>query len=433
MKKLILLAAIAVLALGLMSCDRNAEVIEPNQSTTETTVEQTTTVQVTIVTSAATVTTAIATTVFTQTEREPFENEFFIEVVEPKYDFIWDFSEGLARVRLGDKWGYIDKTGKEVIPLQYTGATSFSDGVAWVILPYSDKWGLIDKQGNQVLPFEYYAHWYSSIFSYGLSAVQTGRETGEYVFIDKTGKRVTSVYDFVRPFSEGFAAVVVERDEETGLLTKHRYIDKTGKYISSATDFISYRTFQDDGIRLYFSEGLAPFRKDGKFGFIDRRGRMVIPPVYDYVQGFSDGLSVVWIDGKSGYIDKNGKMVIELNFEEEYRWIKPGAFSDGLASVIKSVGEWEGKVGYIDKSGKVVIDFIYDAIPGHGYTANEFREGFAVQLLGEKYGIIDKAGNIVVPFVYEEIHSISEGMASVSISGRFQFSPKKWGVIQIKS
>ena len=32
-------------------------------------------------------------------------------VIEAKFDDAKDFYEGLAPVRVGDKWGYIDKTG----------------------------------------------------------------------------------------------------------------------------------------------------------------------------------------------------------------------------------------------------------------------------------------------------------------------------------
>ena len=43
------------------------------------------------------------------------------ELTAINYDFVDDFSEGLAAVGAGDKYGFIDKTGKEVIPLQYGG------------------------------------------------------------------------------------------------------------------------------------------------------------------------------------------------------------------------------------------------------------------------------------------------------------------------
>jgi hypothetical protein len=42
-----------------------------------------------------------------------------------KYDNSYGFSEGLAMVKLYGEWGYIDRTGKEIIPLKYDRAESF--------------------------------------------------------------------------------------------------------------------------------------------------------------------------------------------------------------------------------------------------------------------------------------------------------------------
>lgn len=68
------------------------------------------------------------------------------EVIQLKYDVVGDFSEGLAAVKLNGKCGYINKSGKEVIPLKYDSAYYFSNGQASAIL--NGEWGYIDKQGN---------------------------------------------------------------------------------------------------------------------------------------------------------------------------------------------------------------------------------------------------------------------------------------------
>jgi hypothetical protein len=70
------------------------------------------------------------------------------EVIPFKYDEAEDFSEGIALVRLNDKFGYIDKTGKEIIPLKYDDAFNFFGGLARVIL--NDKQFYIDKTGKCV-------------------------------------------------------------------------------------------------------------------------------------------------------------------------------------------------------------------------------------------------------------------------------------------
>ena len=56
-------------------------------------------------------------------------------------------------IKLSCKYGFIDKTGKTVIPLEYDEASSFYNGFAKV--KKNGKWGLIDKSGKMVIPLEY--------------------------------------------------------------------------------------------------------------------------------------------------------------------------------------------------------------------------------------------------------------------------------------
>lgn len=84
---------------------------------------------------------------------------------------------------------------------------------------------------------------------------------------------------------------------------------------------------------------------NGKYGFKDESGRVVIPCQWVDAGGFSEGLAEVQdSNGKWGYIDKGGREVIPC------QWADAGVFNEGLAEVQDS----SGKYGYIDKSGKVV-------------------------------------------------------------------------------
>ena len=59
-----------------------------------------------------------------------------------------------------------------------------------------------------------------------------------------------------------------------------------------------------------FSEGLASFRAGPKWGFLNKRGEVVIEPVFETAVSFSDGLAIVELGGGEwGYIDKKGKFV----------------------------------------------------------------------------------------------------------------------------
>lgn len=81
--------------------------------------------------------------------------------------------------------GFVDQTGKLVIPLIYEEIWSFSDGLAAVSTVNENgflKWGFVDKTGNMVIPAIYET---VNDFSEGVAPVSNG-EYWEY--IDKTGK-----------------------------------------------------------------------------------------------------------------------------------------------------------------------------------------------------------------------------------------------------
>ena len=64
-------------------------------------------------------------------------------------------------------------------------------------------------------------------------------------------------------------------------------------------------------IALPFREGLALVKQNGKVGFIDKAGNMVVEPQWDVAYSFSDGLAAVALRGKWGYIDQTGNVVIQ--------------------------------------------------------------------------------------------------------------------------
>lgn len=138
----------------------------------------------------------------------------------------------------------------------------------------------------------------------------------------------------------------------------------------------------------------------GKYGFSDRENQeLLIPANYDYADSFSEGLASVRKDGKYGYIDKSGKTVIPFIYVDAMR------FYAGLAIVAK-----DGKYGYIDRSGKTVIPFLYD-------YADYYSLGLARVKKAGKWGYIDKSGKTVIPFIYDMAHSF-HGLAKVKKDGK---------------
>ena len=71
---------------------------------------------------------------------------------DSRWEFKDDFHEGLARVRTSEgKWGYVNKAGKIVIPVQFSFAGNFYEGMATIQQGGYDI-GYIDKTGKVVIP-----------------------------------------------------------------------------------------------------------------------------------------------------------------------------------------------------------------------------------------------------------------------------------------
>lgn len=99
---------------------------------------------------------------------------------------------------------------------------------------------------------------------------------------------------------------------------------------------------------------------NGKWGFENRDGKVVIKPFYDEVFNFKEDLCCVMNDDKYGYIDRHGKVIIPLEYD------LGASFSEGYACVYR--GE---KCGYINKENEVIVDFEFDA--GTAVEGNECR------------------------------------------------------------
>ena len=153
-------------------------------------------------------------------------------------------------------------------------------------------------------------------------------------------------------------------------------------------------------------------RENGRFGFVDRTGKMVIPCVYENTYGFTEGLAGVAVKGRIGYLDRTGKMVIPAQFEDGY------AFFEGLAWV-----KIEGKYAWIDRQGKVVI-----APASYDDVAPGFSDGLTAVKQNGRWGYIDRQGQMVIRPQYVKATKFREGIAQTLLPGS-PGSPDKYAWI----
>ena len=145
--------------------------------------------------------------------------------------------------------------------------------------------------------------------------------------------------------------------------------------------------------------------------------KIVLPLKYDVANAFKDGIALVCIQGKYGFINKTGKLVIPAEYDYAYEF-----YNSELAAVNKGgvKGGWNvqgGKWGFINKSGKMIIPLQYD-------YANAFSEGLACVMTDKKAGFIDETGKLVIPMMFETMSSFQYGTAPATLNGKSIFIDK---------
>lgn len=306
-----------------------------------------------------------------------------------RYEEVSSYSEGMAAVLLDGNWGYINTTGEEVVPCQYsdyTPASKFSEGLAYVRM--GNDIGYLNHEGQEVIPFNYISAY---PFSEGLAKVRR-RDASHDEFINKEGETVLLC---------SFAGMGDSKFIEGLLPVK---MDGKWGYINTNGDIVIPCKYD---YAFSFSEGLARIEQNGRIGFINTEGEEVIPSSFSQAGNFSDGRAYVTFDNILwGYINTSGEIIIPI----QYQWAQE--FSEGLAAVRNDSG-----YGYINTAGDVVIDFKYE-------LALSFSEGLAWVEIGDKLGCINSNGYLIIPFQYENVWSFSNGVAKVKKNNRYGYVDK---------
>lgn len=307
-------------------------------------------------------------------------------VIPPQYKWVSCFSNGLAAVEIKGKWGYINSKNRLMIPAKFDVVDNFSEGLALVKI--GKLWGYINKSGRFVIPPKFEE---ASSFNEGTAVIgyydknyiwtSHQRPNGKWVrrFIDKKGNWfINQDFDGIARNFEGGLAIVSRNlgysEKFQGVISQTFIIDKNAKELWKWDSNLEW--FSEDLIVVTASYNQET--KKEKYSFLNKEGKKVTEKVYDNLNQFSEGLAVATINEKEGFIDKTGEFVIEPTF------FSAGSFSEGLAPVWKN-----DESGFIDKQGNWKIKLKFDNTEG-------FRDGrAAIETYNGKIGYIDKSGNYI--------------------------------------
>jgi len=160
-------------------------------------------------------------------------------------------SQDLVLQEKNDMFGYVDQSGKTIIPFEYTFAfTDTFTSLAFVV--HDSKIKAIDRNNNKLFTVYNYDNGPDPESEGLFRIVKDG--TGEIGYANMQGKVVIPTrYFFSTPFTDGLAAFNAGGKKET--------INSTDNYSEI---------------------------KGGKWGLIDREGKEIFPAIFDSVS-FEDG------------------------------------------------------------------------------------------------------------------------------------------------
>jgi hypothetical protein len=262
-------------------------------------------------------------------------------------DWLWGVSEETILVSKDGKYGFLDLSGNEIVPLIYDNAYSFGGGLAAVCK--NGKWGFADKTGKEVIlpAFDEVRPYFNN----DLIAVSID---GKWGLVDKAGDIVLPVeYDYVMEYDSGF--FVAKKENRSFLLDASGKLVSTEDYSSIYLDPSSQihveKILNDATVNAYLDENETMLTGWKEFSLIYLSDQLYlgakygeyppgVAPPHDYLQKFA-------------LLDSGG------NNLTGFRYSNTGNFLNNFLVVNKY---YYGTAGLVNQYGAEVLPTIFDDI-----------------------------------------------------------------------
>ena len=233
------------------------------------------------------------------------------EIVPLVYDEAYPFSGGLAAVCRNGKWGFVDKTGKEVVAIGFDTASRFGGSLA--VVSIGGKWGLIDKEGKTVLPTEY-----DSVIESENGGFVASKDK-EALLLDASGKTAGP---------EGYSYIYLNPDGRICVgktlngSDVRAYMDNNETMLTGWKEF--YLRYLSDQLYLGIKSGeyppgiVPPHDYSQRFALLDSGGNNLTGFKYSNTGGFFNNFQVVnrYYYGTAGLVNQYGAEVLPTIFDD---------------------------------------------------------------------------------------------------------------------
>jgi hypothetical protein len=202
-----------------------------------------------------------------------------------KYQKIYNFSSGRAKILKDGRFGFLDRFGNVRVSPQYENAQDFSEGYTAVFL--AGKWGFVDRNENLIVqPF------YSEVkpFFHGTARV---KEKNKWSFVNSEGIKITTTpYDEIIPAEYNKWFIVSNK--------KYGLADSSGHEILGT----KYELIRD------LNNGYIIVKKNGKWGVLNYQENFVLPIKFDCMRYDQfNNFFLSGMEGKEELININSKIM----------------------------------------------------------------------------------------------------------------------------
>jgi hypothetical protein len=292
-------------------------------------------------------------------------------ITKNKYEWIGDWKDNFFVVKKRGYWGAINSAGNELIHCVYDSLLHHTSNLFAVNL--KGQYGIINTQED----------WLMAPQPYPITLLKSNRiliTKGNINYINDFAGSIIYFSEYTLECNTDF---ILEKLPNGSL----RKIDYDGRVMASPSPVLV------EMVETIFeeSEGLRGMKKDGKFGFIDKKGNLRIANRYDAIGQFKEGLTKVKLNNKWGYINVGERIIIQPSFEQAYN------FENGKALV-----KHNDKYGLINKEGKFILPMRYDSIV-------VLMEKNYILINNHKKGLANKTGQIIIEPKFDELTDLNNG------------------------
>jgi len=305
---------------------------------------------------------------------------FGIKKTARLYDMVKPYNEKIFIVKSHGFFGAINRYGEEFMHCVYDSIIDFS--YEQVVVKFKGLYGISSIREEWLVKPQFHP----------LKVINEER------YLQVEGKMI---------FLKNFAGDVIYFTDNQITPTENYFLEVLPNGIEKMVDYdgrIQSRSSVpiDDHIEelMDASEGLRGFKKDGKFGFLDERGRLRIANRYEDIQSFEEGLAAMKLNGKWGFIDATEKLIIQ----PAYDWV--GKFLDGLTIVKKA-----NQFGIVGKNGKLILPIRYDSIM-------PLQGGNFLLIKKLQQGLANRTGQVLIEPKYDKITELQNGMIIIEREGK---------------